>query len=312
LYGDYSVSLSVGYQGLDLGVVANNSAINELGNFGFNQAALADSYDITSLGDFAFASSTVAGSHFLYSFGSSSFQNSYVTNCFALTALGPSVFATATNMDSWYVTGVGAASFEEAKLTRVHNITAIGPFGCMSFAALTDSMDIFGLGYETLYGANLNQATSVFAAGDVALASAVIQNGSSNITAVGPRALAGSWIDGASQNILALGGSALESSALVGSSDVVAIGTEAGRGLYGTVTNVVMIGAGTTVTNSNDFVIGNSSANYFLPGQSLNTGGYLTTGGETNRWIFKSVTETPSVTNITINVNGKDYTFRAW
>ena len=57
-------------------------------------------------------------------------------------------------------------------------------------------------------------------------------------------------------------------------------------------------------TNEVAFIMGVNS-------MIVHTNAAISTGNDTNRWIFKSVTEGAS-TNIVVNINGKDYTFQAW
>lgn len=62
--------------------------------------------------------------------------------------------------------------------------------------------------------------------------------------------------------------------------------------------------ANTNVVTMN---VKNDTTNTF----SLYANGSIATASQTNRWIFKGVVEGVT-TNITVNINGKDYTFQAW
>lgn len=70
--------------------------------------------------------------------------------------------------------------------------------------------------------------------------------------------------------------------------------------------NAILIGTSVVGTNDNEVIIGNATntLTYFAGSAGIAT-------VNSNRWIFKGVVE-GATTNITINVNGKDYTFQAW
>lgn len=101
----------------------------------------------------------------------------------------------------------------------------------------------------------------------------------------------GSYVN--SSYIEANGLEALSGAALTNSTEVVAIGSKAGQNLAGTFSHVVMIGPGSTVTNNNDFVFGDTANNYFLPGPTANFGGVITLAGTTNQITFGATNTAP-------------------
>lgn len=193
------------------------------------------------------------------------------------------------------ILSLGDNAFFGSSLSGCGDFVALSEYS-MASSSFKDCFELLGLGQNAFGHSHWTNSTDCVGVGSSAFDSSTGLGGNHYIFA-GIYSFQGATLTNVNR---AFGANwTFQNANLTNCNNIGALGFRAGQAVAGSFTNVWFVGESATAPDgtSDVFILGPNMA--------------LSTGGDTNRWIFKSVTEGAS-TNIVVNINGKDYTFQAW
>lgn len=176
------------------------------------------------------------------------------------------------------VYGIGDYPFYNTHLSSCADVFVIGQ-GQMPNSTITGT-DLYAIGegsFDTFIGVSVD---NIYSIGPFSINNSIFDH-SSSMFAIGNGGLSHSAATNC-ESIIVIGGG-LQGATLNDSRGVIAIGRDAGNGIIGAWTNIVLLGEGATLSpNAKDII-------QTGPAMDLHVGQAITTGGDTNRWIFKGL-----------------------